>query len=59
MNLKSHFREIRNKRRVHIEQLVNILNNRNTDSATRRRIRNKLKHERRQLAVIDDIWDVN
>lgn len=59
MNIQTHFREAYNKRVVHIEQLRLLRDKEGTDAATKRRLEAKIEHERRQLAVIDEIWDVH
>ena len=57
-NPRDYFRKACNKKRVHIEQLRLIRDQDNTDKATRHRLESKIAHERHQLAVLSEIWNV-
>ena len=58
MDLRNYFREACNKRRIHIEQLRIIRDQKEIDAATRRKLNNKIAYERRQLAIITETWTV-
>ena len=59
MNLCKYFKEMRNKRCIHIQQLRILRNDAKTDTATRRQLDKKIAYEQRQLDVISDIWNVS
>jgi hypothetical protein len=58
LNLRTHFQQACNKRRIHIEQLRSTRNDENLNDTARRRLDNKITHERQQLDVLNDMWDV-
>ena len=57
-NSRDYFRKACNKKRVHIEQLRVICDRDTTNKTARHRLENRIAHERQQLAVLSEIWDV-
>jgi hypothetical protein len=58
MNLQRHFQQSYNKRLIHIEQLRTLRDQEETDAETRSRLNKKIKYEKRQLDVINEVWNV-
>lgn len=57
-NPRDHFRKECNKKRIHIDQLRTIRDCDTTGETARHRLENRIAHERHQLAVLSEIWDV-
>lgn len=58
MNLNTHFRELINKKRVHIEQLKIVRDQPWTLKTAKRKLDRQIAYEERQLATIQHVWDV-
>jgi len=58
MNIKVHFQTECNKRRIHIEQLLILKQQKELDKAAHQRLEAKIERERQQLAILSDVWNV-
>ena len=59
IDIRSHFQQTYNKRRIHIESLRSTRDDKQTTDKTRRLLNKKITYERQQLAVLDEIWNVD